>query len=64
MTERLFHEGVRGTLWHDREGGRYIVNIVGHAAVRIEARSYDAAVADFTAAAEQIACAGEEDEAA
>lgn len=60
MTERLFEAGIRGTLWHDREGGIFVINIAGHEGHRIEATSYDVAVANFHAAAHRIAAAQHE----
>jgi len=53
VSESLYLNGVRGTLWRDPETGRYVVSIPDHGS--FEAASYQQAMAWWEEAAATLA---------
>jgi hypothetical protein len=53
MTESLYLNGIRGTLWRDPESGWYVVTIPTHER-SMEARSYAQAIDLWTGAVAEI----------
>jgi len=54
VTESLYLNGIRGTLWRDPDTGTYVVTIQGHE-TRIEARTYQQAIEWWEATATTLA---------